>query len=239
MKPNSINLSTLALGLFVGLFAAGCASTKITDREQLVTGPIPKPAHIWVYDFVATADDVPANSALAGEDLDKTPQTDKQIAEGKKLGHQIATELVAAINKMGMSAELATAATKPAINDLEIQGYLLSVNEGSMVKRVAIGFGAGKSSLTTMVEGYQMTAKGLRKLGFGEVDAGGNKSPGMILGVATFLVTKNPAGLIVNAGVQAYGEASGNDEVSGRAKATAEKIAGVLKQRFTDQGWIY
>jgi hypothetical protein len=89
-----------------------------------------------------------------------------------------------------------------------------------------------------MVEGFQMTAKGLRKLGMGDVNAGGNDSPGMVLGVATFLATKNPAGLIINAGVQTYGEASGSDEVTGRAKAAAKQIGEVLKRRFTDQGWL-
>ena len=231
-------LSRLAGGLFALLFAAGCASTKITDREQLVTGPLPRPATIWIYDFVATPDDVPANSALAGEDLDPTPQTAGQIAEGKKLGLQIASELVAEINGMGMSAELATKATKPKINDISIRGYLLSIKEGNMAERVAIGFGAGKSSMSTMVEGYQMTAHGERKLGSGEVQAGGNSSPGMVLGVATFLATKNPAGLIINAGVQTYGEASGNDAVTGRAKATAKEIANQLKIRFKEEGWI-
>lgn len=231
-------LIPVAASLVALLFAAGCATTKVTDREQLVTGPIPKPAHIWVYDFVATPDDVPADSALAGEDLDTTPPTAKDIEEGKKLGNQMATELVAQINQMGMPAAVASAGTKPQLNDLVIRGYLLSVNEGSAIKRVTIGFGAGKSSLSTMVEGYQMTDHGLRKLGYGEVNAGGNKSPGMVLGVATFLATKNPAGLIINAGVQAYGEASGSDEVTGRAKATVKEIADVLKRRFTSQGWI-
>jgi hypothetical protein len=239
MKANcSLKLSTLVLSLFAVLFAAGCASTKISNREQLVTGPIPRPATVWVYDFAATADEVPANSALAGEDLDTTPQTPEQIAEGMKLGDQIATELVAQINAMGMSAQQASPATKPQVNDIVIRGYLISVEEGSAAKRVIIGFGAGKSELSTMVEGFQMTAKGLRKLGYGTVDAGGNKSPGMVLGVATFLATKNPAGLIINAGMQTYGVASGNSDVSGRAKATAKEIADVLKKRFQEQGWI-
>ena len=237
-----MNLKQIALNLCLAGLAAGmlsgCASTKITNREQLVTGPIPKPGTIWVYDFVATPKDVPANSALAGEDLDTTPQTEKQIAEGKELGGLIATNLVTAIREMGMPAQIATKATKPKINDISIRGYLVSINEGSAAKRVMIGFGSGKSSLSTIVEGYQETVHGERKLGSGEVQAGGSKSPGMVLGVATFLATKNPAGLIINAGVQVYGEASGNDEVTGRAKATAKEIAGVLKQRFTDQGWL-
>lgn len=229
---------SLCLAGLAAVILSGCASTKVTDRDELVTGPIPRPGTIWVYDFVATADDVPANSALAGEDLDTTSQTAEQIAEGRKLGAQIATELVAEIRAMGMSAQPATKATKPKINDISLRGYLLSVNEGSAAKRVVIGFGAGKSSLSTMVEGFQETAKGERKLGYGEIQAGGNKSPGMVLGVATFLATKNPAGLIINAGMQTYGEASGSAEVTGRAKATAKEIADVLKKRFQEQGWI-
>lgn len=233
-----LKLTTLVPCLLAVLFAAGCATTKVIDQEQFVTGPIPRPATIWVYDFAATLADVPTNSALAGENLDTTPQTDAQIAEGKKLGRQIATELAARINEMGMTSAVATADTKPQVNDIVIRGYLLSFNKGNAAERVAIGFGAGKSSMSTMVEGFQMTAKGLRKLGVGTVEAGGNKSPGMVLGVATFLATKNPAGLIVNAGVQTYGEASGSDEVTGRAKATAKEIADVLKKRFQEQGWI-
>ena len=220
------------------ILSAGCASTKISNQEQLVTGQITRPAVIWVYDFAATAADIPTDSALTAEDLETTPQTAEQIAQGKKLGDQIATELAAQINQMGMTAQVAPAGAQPQLNDIVIRGYLLSVNEGSAIKRVAIGFGAGKSSLSTMVEGFQMTDHGLRKLGYGTVDAGGNKSPGMVLGVATFLATKNPAGLIINAGMQAYGEASGSNEVTGRAKATAKEIADALKKRFQEQGWI-
>lgn len=234
-RPNIKLLGVCVLAL---LFAAGCATTKMTNREQLVTGKIPRPGTIWVYPFAATAADVPTNSALAGEDLDTTPQTAEQVAEGMKLGDEIATELTSQIRDMGMNAEQASLQTKPQINDIVIRGYLLSVEQGSTGMRVIVGFGAGKSELSTMVEGYQETLHGLRKLGSGDVKAGGNKSPGMILGVATFLATKNPAGLIINGGVQAYGAASGNNGVEGRAKDTAKEIADVLKQRFQQQGWI-
>ncbi len=53
--------------LFALLFVAGCASTKVSDRQQFVTGPLPRPDHILVYDFVATPTDIPADSELAGQ----------------------------------------------------------------------------------------------------------------------------------------------------------------------------
>ena len=41
------------------------AGTKVTDQDEMVTGKIPKPAHIWIYDFAPTPSDIPPESALA------------------------------------------------------------------------------------------------------------------------------------------------------------------------------
>jgi Domain of unknown function (DUF4410) len=221
--------------------AADCARADITNRETLVNGPLPQPAQIWVYDFAATPADLPTDSALAGQpDLDTTPQTPDQIAEGRKLGAEIAAELVQRIHDMRMPAQEVLSGTQaqPQVNDLVIRGYLVSVIEGSAKKRFGIGFGAGASELKTAVEGFQMTANGLRKLGSGTVDAKGRKTPGASAGVASLLVTHNPAGLIISSGIKVYGEKSGNSTVEGRAEQTAKEIADALKQRFQQQGWI-
>ena len=231
--------SRLVPCLLALITVAGCASTKVTSRQQLVTGRLPRPAVIWVYDFAATPADVPADSALAGQyAAPPAPQTAEQLAMGRQLGAAIAAQLVEQIRGMGMPAERAAIGTKPQINDIVIRGYLLSVEEGSAAKRVAIGFGAGGSELRTAVEGYQMTAQGLRKLGSGTLDSGGSKTPGAAVGTAAFIATANPAGLIVSSGMKVYGEASGSSKVEGRAKDTAKEIADVLKQRFQEQGWI-
>jgi hypothetical protein len=118
-----------------------------------------------------------------------------------------------------------------------IRGYLLSIQEGSTTKRVAIGFGAGASELKTAVEGFQMTAQGLRKLGSGAVDAGGGKGPGAALGVVGVIATANPAGLIIGSGMKVYGEMSGKSKIEGRSEQTVKEIALQLKTRFTEEGW--
>jgi hypothetical protein len=80
-------MATIASCLFVMVLAAGCASAKVTNQEQLVTGQLPRPAHILVNNFVATASDLPADSVLVGEpDVDTTPPSAEQAAEGRKLG---------------------------------------------------------------------------------------------------------------------------------------------------------
>jgi len=84
--------SNIVSCLFVLMAIAGCASTQVSNRQQLVTGQLPRPNTIWVYDFAATAADVPANSALAGQySANGTPQTAQQIALGRQLGAEIAT----------------------------------------------------------------------------------------------------------------------------------------------------
>jgi len=225
--------------LLAALLATGCASTRVTSSEQLVTGQLPRPGQIWVYRFVASAADLPADSTLASEqDVDTSKQSQEDIAAGQQFGALIANNLVDEINKMGLPASVAIPGMTPQVNDIVIRGYILSVKDGSAAKRVIVGFGAGASEMRTMVEGYQMTAQGLRKLGVGTVDAGGGKSPGAALGVATFLATANPAGLIISTGAKAYGEVSGSSKVEGRAKATAKEIGEALKKRFEEQGWI-
>ena len=234
-----LKLTTLISCLFALLITAGSASADITNRVILVTGHLPQPGQIWVYDFAASPADVPAESALAGQpDLNTTPQTPDQIAEGRKLGAEIATELVADIQKLGMPAGHASTDTKPQLNDLVIRGYLISVKEGDAKKRFGIGFGAGASELKTAVEGFQMTTNGLRQLGSGNVDADGSKKPGTALGVAGLIATHNPAGLIISSGRHIYGEESGSSKLEGRATDTAKEIADALKQRFQEQGWI-
>lgn len=227
------------LFLFVLLPYGAYAGTKITERNEIVVQEIPKPDHIWVYDFAATASDIPADSALAEKFSDHdTPQTTEQIDAGRKLGADIASDLVKNISDMGMPAARATAETKPQINDLVIRGALVSMAEGSEKKSMVIGFGSGETELKSAAEGFQMTANGLRKLGSGSADSTGSKKPGAAVGVLALAATHNPLGLIVSTGLKIHDHKTGKDTLEGRARDTAKEIADVLKKRFQEQGWI-
>ena len=235
MKSHSYIVSCL----FALVVVAGCASTEVTERQEYKGGKIPRPNHIWVYDFAATPAEVPADSALAGKPVEHpTPQTPEQIATGRQLGEQMATQLVEEIRGMGLPAARGSSGTKPEINDLVFRGYLLSFDEGDATKRVAVGFGSGASHLTVAVEVFQVTAQGLRKLAGGKGESGGSKTPGGAVGVAGLVVTGNPVGLIVGGGAKAYGEYSGSSKIEGRAKEAVKVIVEHIKPKFQEQGWI-
>lgn len=220
------------------LWATGCASTKITEREVFVSERLPRPRHIWVYDFATTAAAVPADSILARKfTLESAPQTAKQIATGQRLGAELAADLVRRIQTMGLPAARATGGETIAVNDLVIRGYLVSLKGGSAPARIVIGFGVGRSELRTIVEGFQMTPQGLRELTFNTVQAGGSRTPGAGASTAGLLATGNPAGLIVSSGMRVLGEATGQSTLKGRARATAKEISAELKKLFWQEGW--
>jgi hypothetical protein len=230
-------LGRAAPWLFALLLVAGCASTKVTERQAYTGEKLPRPDRIIVYDFAATPDKISSQSTLSSVSA-TTPQTEKDIEEGRKLGADVAKELVADLQKMGLPAVQAAGQPPPRVGDIVIKGSFVTIQEGSTGKRVLLGFGSGASELKTVVEGYQMTAQGLRKLGGGEVAAGGNKMPGMVVPLAVTAATANPLGLLVVGGMKAYGEMSGSAKVEGRAKSTADEIAAQLKVAAQKQGWI-
>ena len=232
--------TTLMLVIFVAL--AGCASTKVTQRQsEMQPGEmLARPHHIVVHDFTATPDEVPSDSAIAAQvAAQKTPPTEKELEVGRKLGAEVAKDLVEEIQKMGLPAVRAAAQPTPDVGDIVIRGYFVTVDTGSAVERIALGFGAGAASLSTVVEGYLMTSHGLTRLGEGEVHAGDSKGPGLVVPIAVTVVTANPIGLVVGGAVKAAGEISGSSTIEGSGKRTAELIAKELKIKFQQQGWIH
>jgi hypothetical protein len=233
------SFSRIVLCLLSLVVVAGCASTKVTQQTPMSSPGLARPNQIWVYNFVANPSDMPPNSSIGGQvGAPSTPPTAAELEEGRQLGALIAQDLVADIQEMGLSAVQAGPGSMPQVGDGVIRGYLVSVQEGSTVKRFVIGFGAGTSEMDTVVEGYAVTPQGWRKLGSGTLTSSGNKTPGMIVPAAVAIATANPIGLIVVGGAKIYGEASGRSGLEGRAKATADAIAEQLKIRFQDRGWI-
>jgi hypothetical protein len=218
---------------------AGCASTKVTQREEYQGAKLPKPERIRVYNFAASHSDIPTWAAGAGHYAgQEPPQTAEQLDAGRKLGDEVAKQLVSEIRAMGLPAEQASSAMPLEVGDYALVGYFESVNEGSAAERVALGFGAGAASMKTRVEGYQMTATGVRRLGGGEVDSGDSKGPGLVVPLVTTVATHNPIGLIVSGAVKAHGEASGKDTIQGVSERTAKEISTQLRAAFQRQGWI-
>ena len=119
------------------------------DRDRLL---IARPDRIIVYDFAATPSDLPSEVAIAGQGAAPLPLTAEQLATGRRLGSEIAKDLVAELQGMGLPAVRAAGEPAPRVGDGLVAGYFALVDEGSATERVALGFGAGGAELKTVVK---------------------------------------------------------------------------------------
>lgn len=207
-------IKTLTILACLALMAA-CASTTVTERNPYQGVKLARPTHIFIEDFNAGS-----------------------TAAGGQLGRQLAEELVANISAMGLPALSARQGGKRQLGDLVIRGRFISADAGDATQRTLVGFGSGAADLKVAVEGYSVTAQGLRLLGSGMGQAEGDKKPGMLAGVVGLAATGNPVGLIVGGLSKISGEATDSANMEGMAKQAADKIAIELKAKFKEQGWL-
>ena len=233
-------LSGLLFCMIATVIITGCATSEVVSRNKVVHEKLERPSKIFVYNFIANPADIPKGaSEIVTKTAKESPKmSSKDIAIGRRLGRSIASNLVKEINDIGLRAETANSNSKPKVNDIVLRGYIVSLSEGNATKRVVIGFGYGSAKLESVVEGYQMTNNGLRKLGTAKFQSDGSKSPGGGVGATSMIANANPVGLIVGGIVKGYGELSGSSKIEGLGKVTAEEIAKQLKIRFKEENWI-
>lgn len=235
MKMSSVLARSIVLGLALSL-ASGCATSQPLAMSPLIK--LPRPNRILVYNFIANAADLDPETAAAGNYASPGEESPQDLQEGRKLGAEVATRLVAQINDMGLTAVVGNDAPAPQAGDLVIRGHFLSIDDGDRAKRMMIGFGSGKAELKTVVDSYVMAPEGLRKIGDGTVDSAGGKSPGLAVPILVTAATANPIGLLVSSAVKVGGEVSGTSTIEGAGKRTADQISKGLKTRFKQEGWI-
>jgi hypothetical protein len=229
----------LAFAMVWLIGGSGCSSIQVSNRDEYRGEKLARPDRILIHDFAADPDDLPAWSEAAKAYAGARAQvTAEEAAAGRKLGEQMAHELVQRIDAMGLEAERAAGARSPADGDLVIVGYLSSVDEGSGFKRVVVGFGSGAAEVTSHVEGYLATSEGLQLLGSGDASSKKGRSPGVVVPVAVTIATANPIGLLVMAPVKIGSEMTGRSKVEGVGKRMADKIADLLEEKFREQEWI-
>ena len=232
--------SRIVCTAFALAMVVSCASTEMTERKSRIgSKKIAKPDRIYVFPFASTPADVPSWAVGAGKHVPPSkPPTPEELKVGREIGDLVAKELVTEIQKMGLVSLNGGPQSRPQPNDVLLTGYFESVEEGSTIKRVGLGFGSGATELTTSVEGYQMTKTGPQLIGTTKYEQEGGKTPGIIVPLAVLAATANPIGLVVMGGAKVAMEVTGKSKIEGAAQRTAEAIAEQIKVRIKEQGWI-
>ena len=139
---------------------------------------------------------------------------------------------------MGAPAYRASEAGTPRPGDILISGQFVSIDPGSRIKRMTIGFGAGAGELRTVVEAHQVTGEGLRRLGSREFRAAGGRMPGVLVPVTVGAATGRVVMSTAVAGSLNVASELGPESMSSAANRTAEEIAGELRKVFEERGWM-
>jgi len=228
---------------FVLAMSIGCAPTKVQQEDTTLT-LLPSPDLILVYDFAVSPDEVKLDTGLSAELKQKyeehkgTSRTAEEIKVGHKVADAVAEELVKKIHSYGLPAERAFGLPQGKGKVLMVKGQLLSIDEGNRTERVAIGLGAGRTSVQANVQVYELTPQGMKEVDTLRGTAKSGRKPGMseMMGVgaiAGHLLTST-----VVSGALAGGTEMTSATVEGDGKRLAENIAQDLGKFFVGQDWI-
>ena len=233
------SMTSIAGILILGLaaIAMSCASAGVTPTAGTADqSMLPRPGVVMVFDFAVRADDVMVDTLGAefmseGEILTEEEQTARATASA------FSVALVEQLRKKGINAQHANDGDVPPLHAILLKGQFITIDKGSRLKRMVIGFGVGSSELRARVQVYQATQHGLRRIVEAEAEAKGSKTPGMAVPVAGGAAMGSAAtSAIISGGMNVARETRG--AMNPDAERMAKKIAERAKAFYVRQGWL-
>ncbi len=237
---NAAMRSVVICGLVFGV--AGCARTTMKQQYETSSTGAPPPGIVLVYKFGVNLEEVTQNQALFQKVVDAAESTtrDQRTAEiAQQVAERMADELVRQINELRLPAQRATTDTHVPPDALVITGHFIDIDEGNRLRRLVIGFGAGKSKVDTQVQLLAESATGYRTLMEFEVHADSGRMPGaaVTMGAGAAAQGAATAGMVA-ANVAVGGAKALRSRAYALAGRSADRIAERLSAYFADQGWI-
>ncbi|WP_158932336.1 DUF4410 domain-containing protein [Acidisphaera sp. S103] len=143
-----------ALGL------AACNHARVQTTESYLGPMMPRPDHIYVAYFSITPEQVRLDQGIGARitrAADDQPLEAQELQAAQAAQAALAEQLVDRLRKYGLPAEIAP--TEPmGGNDLLVQGQIVGIDQGNRTRRILIGLGAGKSTVSADAQVYRLTA---------------------------------------------------------------------------------
>ncbi len=217
-------------------FALGCAGSNVRQTATATNQPIPRPGVVLVYDFAVGPNDLVVDTLGYQFKSESTKRTEGE-KEAYATADSLSEQLVEKLTKRGIPAERASDDRVPPMNAIVLRGQFLTIDPGSRVKRMVIGFGAGSTRLEVHAQAYQATERGLVRLAAAEIDSHGSKMPGMAVPVAGGAVVGSAAtSAVISGGMAIVRETRG--AMYDDAGRIADEIAERAEAFYKRQGWL-
>lgn len=233
--------------LLAALPVAGC-STRVQSTGTYVTPmqdaavPLPRPRKILVADFSTDWSGVQLDQGIAARVNRQMSGADPSAAQyrtSEEVQQAISEALVESLRKMGLPAERGAGdGAVPGGTDLIIQGQIVRIDEGNRTRRLAVGFGAGKSDVQAKAQVYYLRPDAPPQLlQTYDADANSGRRPGLAMGGAMAAGSGSIAPVAVSGLLGIHGETK-KAGVAGEGERLADRLAYNLAQFFVQQGWI-
>jgi hypothetical protein len=139
------------------LAVVGCAPTHVQTQQAAGMGGLPPPTGVVVEDFAVSPEQVRLDQGVSARvqrmsgDVPLS-QTQAQVAEEARV--TLAQALRAKLASYGLPAMAMPAGSAIPDRTLLVQGQIVAIDEGNRTRRVLIGLGAGRSSVSADAQLY-------------------------------------------------------------------------------------
>jgi hypothetical protein len=155
MKSLAIRLAVFAALAALG---TGCAGAKVSESRQIGQPVNQRPTQIVVYPFAINPDEVTLNQSIVQKvyrGMSGSNVTQQQADLGHQTAQNLCIQIAADLSQKGMPAACQPRGTPVPDDALIIDGFFMDISEGNRLRRLAIGFGVGASTLGANIDVYQ------------------------------------------------------------------------------------
>lgn len=231
---NSMNVLRCTLGF---LFVAACGQTGVRNVKLTQEKNLPRPSRILVADFAVNQREVFEYQGIMRQQPTVKDPAERERRLAAEVKDALASEVVDGLRALGFTVERVSRGTRATGNDLLIDGYFFSVDEGNPLRRLVIGFGNGASTVDSQVQVFQ--GDDARKLLEFTTHSDSGSMPGAAPALGAGAVAQGgvTAGMVV-ANATVSGVKTYKSDVARMAAASGDQVVRYMSEFFAQQGWI-
>ncbi|HZR82322.1 MAG TPA: DUF4410 domain-containing protein [Candidatus Binatia bacterium] len=243
MRNANGHASARVLALVAAALAiVACAPASVKPLGSTTATGLPRPTRVAVVDFAVNAGDVHEDQAPGTRLMNafsSSSASERELEIGRKVADALASDMASGIQQLGFPVERVARGTPLGAGTLVVDGRLLDVDEGNRLRRIAIGFKAGQSSVKSEVHVTLVTETGSRPVLDFTAEGASAPMPGAAVTMGAGAAAQG--GVTVASAAAAGGVGAIKTQrstVENDAGGAAKQIVAYLSDFFAHQGWI-
>ena len=261
MKVILMRCSFLDSLMFKGLISlvlsttfASCAQLSISPQSAqrpdpavaaraIEAEPVPS-TEIMVRDFEFSPSSVRENSSPLHRAINLFRQSsneERRLELGHAVVASLSEQMLRRLNKLGLESSRISRDSNISMPDniLLVTGHLIDANEGNRLTRIALGCGAGESSLDTEVHVFRVAYGERAEVLAFTTHADSGKMPGLVPSLGVGELFMGPITALSEAkDVASSGQKIYSSQIEHLASRTGDEVARYLSQYAEGEGWI-